>query len=132
MLLEADTCICRGAYVTVSSASENPQDAGDSLSDAGYRVDDLAAEEWPPPPPPEMWLVGLETRTTDGLPVWRYYVVDHARSSCQASQAALRRADSAPERAAWGRPGEAGRIERVEVQQILQDVLGNVTLARRS
>ncbi|MGW3629429.1 hypothetical protein ACWD7F_04580 [Streptomyces sp. NPDC005122] len=132
MLLEADTCICRGAYVTVSSASDIPQDAGGSFPDAGYSVDDLAAGEWPPPPPSEMWLVGLETRATDGLPVWRYYVVDHARSSRQASRTALRRADSALEKAARGRPGDAGRIERVEVQRILQDVLGNVTLSRRS
>ncbi|MFD8422223.1 hypothetical protein [Streptomyces sp. NPDC059466] len=132
MLIEADTCIRRGAYVTVSSASENPRDAGGSLSDTGCSVDDPAAEEWPPPPPAEMWLVGLETRTTQGPPVWRYYVVDHARSSRQASQTALRLAGSVPERATWGRAGEVGRIGRVEVQQIVQDVLGNVTLARRS
>ncbi|MFJ2398439.1 hypothetical protein ACIOTI_37675 [Streptomyces sp. NPDC087843] len=131
MLLEADTCICRGAYETVSS-SEHPQDADGSFSDPGFSVHGPAAEEWAPPPPPEMWLVGLETRTTDGLPVWRYYIVDHALDSRDASHAALERADSAPERASRGQAGAVGRIERIEVQQIVQDVLGKVTLARRS
>lgn len=132
MLLEADTCICRGVYVTDFSASRNPWGVDDSLAHAEFPSDGLATEEWPPPPPQEMWLVGLETRDTDRPPVWRYYVVDHAHSSCQASLAALRRADSAPERAAWGEADGVDRVESVEVQRILRDVLGNVTLAPRS
>lgn len=131
MLLEADTCICRGAHVTDSSASRNPWDVDDSLTHAEFPSGELPTEEWAPPPQ-EMWLVGLETRDTDRPPVWRYYVVDHAHSSCQASLAALRRADSAPERATWGEADGFGRVENVEVQRILRDVLGNVTLAPRS
>lgn len=132
MLLETDTRICPGAYVTVSSSPANPPDSDGSRSDTGNSVNDLGAEVWTPPPPLEMWLVGLEARTTDGRPVWRYYVVDHALDPGQASHTALQRADSAAEKATWGRPGGVGRIGRVEVRRILQDVLGNVTLARRS
>lgn len=128
MLLETDTCVCRSAYATASSVSEDSQDADDFRSDARCHIDRLYAEDGAPELPLLMWLVGLEMRTSDGLPVWRYYVVNDVADTCRARLAALRRANDSAERATWGRSGLIGRVERIEVQQILQDEIGNVTL----
>ncbi|MFC8349916.1 hypothetical protein [Streptomyces sp. NPDC057280] len=72
------------------------------------------------------WLVGLPCRSDGSRIVWLYYVVGEAPDSAEALCAAVRRADSAKERAARGDvPVEP---DRAEVQRIRQHVLGDFVL----
>ncbi|MGW5656836.1 hypothetical protein [Streptomyces humi] len=73
-----------------------------------------------------IWLVGLPCRSNGSRIVRLYYVVGEAPDSAEALCAAVRRANSAPERDARGQaPVEP---DRAEVQRIRQHVLGDFVL----
>ncbi|MEU6343174.1 hypothetical protein ABZ883_19785 [Streptomyces sp. NPDC046977] len=77
----------------------------------------------------DKWLVGLETRTTDGRRLWLFYIVNQACDAGHAVHQALVRANSAAERAA--RDGAFIKGGRAEVHQIHRDHLGRLSLVRR-
>ncbi|MEV8089632.1 hypothetical protein [Streptomyces nigra] len=72
------------------------------------------------------WLVGLPCRSDGSRIIWQYYVVGEAPDSAEAVCAAVRRANSAPERDARGHvPVEP---DHAEVQRIRQHLLGDYVL----
>ena len=76
---------------------------------------------------PVKWMVGVPFNASGSQVIWMYYIVDEARDSLHAVRAALERANSTQERRARG--GASVVAEHVEVQKILRDAIGRLSLA---
>lgn len=75
---------------------------------------------------PVKWMVGVPFNASNSRVIWMYYIVDEARDSLHAVRAALERANSIQERQVRG--GASVMAEHVEVQKILQDAIGRLSL----
>lgn len=73
------------------------------------------------------WMVGFRCRAEAGRVVDRFYLVDGAADSAGARRPAARMAELASQCA--GRRGGELHVQRVQVQRVILDLLGNVSLS---
>ncbi|MEU5023710.1 hypothetical protein [Streptomyces milbemycinicus] len=73
------------------------------------------------------WMVGFRRRSAVGVIVEHFYLVDGVADSAEARRAAARMAEVASERA--GRCGGEPDVQRVQVQRVIPDPLGRVSLS---
>ncbi|WP_162467296.1 hypothetical protein [Streptomyces cavernae] len=74
----------------------------------------------------DKWLVGLQFHTAGHQPVWLYYVVDEAVDTDHAVRTAIQRASGDPDRVVRG--DVQAVADRIEVQRILRNAIGQVSL----
>jgi hypothetical protein len=73
------------------------------------------------------WMVGFRRHSAVGVIIEHFYLVDGAVDSTEARRAATRMAEAEPEPA--GRRGGELDIQRVQVQRVIPDLLGHVSLS---
>ncbi|WP_406470010.1 hypothetical protein [Streptomyces sp. NBC_01615] len=73
------------------------------------------------------WMVGFRRRSAVGVIIEHFYLVDGIADSAEARRAAARMADF--ESGPAGRRGGELDVQRVQVQRVIPDLLGNVRLS---